>query len=228
MQKTLAIIPARGGSKSIKRKNVAILAGRPLIAWTIDCALSCAALDRVIVSTDDLEIATVARQYGADTPFMRPASLARDEAAMIDVIQHAVATVEHGDERFDVVVLLQPTSPLRNADDIEACIEPVRARRNSAAMTVCEAEHNPFCSMGQIVDQRWLPLFPKHHGETTRRQDAPVVYRETGAVFVWRRCVVMDQRTLCPPDICLVVTPAERSLDIDSLAGMKVAEVLLR
>jgi CMP-N-acetylneuraminic acid synthetase len=190
--------------------------------------MSCSLLDRVIVSTNDREIAEVSRQLGAAVPFMRPAGLAQDDTPMVAVIQHAIEALEEAGQKISTVVLLQPTSPLRAVADIEACAKPVLAGLAPAAMTVCEVEHNPYYSMGQVVNNRWVPLFPQHHATITCRQDAPVVYRETGAVFVVNRDTVMNCGTLFPPDTRPVVMPASRSIDIDSPTDLLFAEVLLR
>src|SRR5262249_41233552 len=137
-QQIVAVVPARGGSKSIPRKNIVMLAGKPLIAWTIECAQACRLIDRVVVSTENEEIASIARQCGAEVPFLRPSVLAQDDTPMLPVLQHVISEVETRGSRVGIVVLLQPTSPLRSAADIEACILPVKEGAVSATMTVCE------------------------------------------------------------------------------------------
>jgi CMP-N,N'-diacetyllegionaminic acid synthase len=225
---TVAIIPARGGSRSIPSKNIVELAGKPLIAWTIECARSCRLLDRVIVSTDSEEIAQIARQYGAEVPFLRPFALAQDDTPMLPVLQHVITAMETDGKVIDIVVLLQPTSPLRSVADIEACILPVKAGLASASMTVCEVEHDPFSYMGRVVNDRWEPLYPQQHSAFTHRQNLPVIYRETGSVLVYCRTGLMSQGTLFPPDIRPIAIPRSRSIDIDSAIDLQIAEVLLK
>src|SRR5262249_36192083 len=141
----LGLIPARGGSKGVPRKNIKLLCGRPLLAYTVEAALSSSFLSRVILSTEDEEIARVAQRFGVEVPFLRPQDLARDETPMLPVAQHALRFLEERDERFDALCLLQPTNPLRSAEDIDACIQLLETSHADAVVTTLRvpAEHNP-------------------------------------------------------------------------------------
>ena len=138
--KVLGIIPARGGSKGMPKKNIRPLLNKPLIAWTIEQALKSKYIDRVVVSTDDPAIARLAKKHGADVPFMRPDKLATDKAKSIDVVSHALLSLP---EKYDYVVLLQPTSPLRTADDIDACVKLCMSKGGNSCVSVTESEKNP-------------------------------------------------------------------------------------
>ena len=142
-QKILALIPARGGSKGIPRKNIIGLCGRPLIGYTIEAGLKSRYIDTVMVSTDDREIAEVSRACGAEVPFLRPAELASDTAKTIDAVLHAVRTLREAGKAFDVLVLLQPTEPLRTAEDIDAALEKYFACGEKALVSVSEVDDHP-------------------------------------------------------------------------------------
>jgi len=137
----LGIIPARGGSKSVPKKNIRLLAGKPLIAYTIETAQKCKMLDRTVISTDDDEIADVAKKYGGDVPFMRPEELALDSSPMVPALQHAVSFIEKNENvRVGMVVLLDPTSPFRRIEDIEECIKKLERENVDSVVTICEVE----------------------------------------------------------------------------------------
>ena len=142
-KKILAIIPARGGSKRLPRKNILNLAGKPLIAWTIEAALGSKYIDDVIVSTDDNEISTVAKKYGAKVPFIRPDKFSSNHASSISVVLHAIEFFQKADERYDYVVLLQPTSPLRTVKNIDESIELLQQKKCDAIVSVCNVDHSP-------------------------------------------------------------------------------------
>jgi len=217
MGATLGLIPARGGSKSVPRKNVRELAGKPLIAWTVEAALA-SALDRVVVSTDDEEIAEVARAAGAEVPFLRPVELARDDTTDLPVYRHALAAL--GSEPV-AVAWLRPTAPLRAVADIDAAVELLLETGADAVRSVCRAEHSPYW-MGRLDDGRFVPLLD---AIPDRRQLLPDVYRLNGAVDVARCSSVRD--VLFGGDVRAYVMPLERSADIDSELDLAVAELLL-
>ena len=153
----VGLITARGGSISIPRKNVAPLAGKPLIAWTVEAARSAKALRRIIVSTDDAECSAVAQAWGAEAPFLRPAALARDDSPHIDAVVHAIEWLADTGERPEFVMVLQPTSPLRVSEDIDAAVQLAVARDASAVVSVAEAATHPFLTVrvteeGQLAD----------------------------------------------------------------------------
>ena len=150
----LGLIPARGGSKGLPRKNIKPLLGKPLIAWTIEQALASRYLDRVVVSTDNKEIAEISKKYGAEVPFMRPKELAEDNAKGIDVVLHAIDWLKENNKRkqYDLMMLLQPTSPLRATEDIDKAIETLFLKEAKAIVSVCEVAHHPL----------WANTLPKN------------------------------------------------------------------
>jgi CMP-N-acetylneuraminic acid synthetase len=217
--RVLGLIPARGGSKGVPRKNVRDLAGKPALAWTVEAALASSSLARVVVSTDDEAIATVARAGGAEAPFVRPAELAGDETTDLPVYRHALQALGDG---FDAVAWLRPTAPLRTAEDIDAAVTLLDETGADCVRSVCPAEHNPYW-MGTIEDGRLVPLL----GEVpSRRQLLPEVVRLNGAVDVVRCASVRDE--LFAGDVRTYVMPVERSVELDTELDFLLAEALLR
>jgi len=224
----VAIISARGGSKGIPRKNVLPVAGKPLIAWTIEAALGSAKLSRLLVSTDDAEIAHVSREHGAQVPFLRPSELARDESPVIDAVEHALRWVERTEGQLpEYVLLLQPTSPLRTTADIDAAIDLAEVRRADAVLSVCEASPHPYLARrvtanGSLEDFIDLPSKPG------RRQDYPPAYVLNGAIYVNRVEALLASRNFQPPGAIAYVMPVERSCDIDAPIDLQIAESILK
>lgn len=217
--RVLGLIPARGGSKTVPRKNLRELAGKPLVAWAIEVALGCAALDRVIVSTDDEEIAEVARGCGVEVPFLRPPELAGDATPDLPVLRHALEAV---DERFDVVAWLRPTAPLRTAADVENAVRLLQLTGADAVRSVCIAEHSPYWMM-RLEGGKLKPLL----GDIPpQRQALPPIYRLNGAVDVALCASVGDD--LFGGDVRAYIMPSERSVDLDTELDFVVAEALLR
>ena len=224
----LTIIPARGGSKAIPHKNIKLLAGKPLIAWTIETAINCRKLSRVIVSTDDPEIAKVALQCGAEVPFLRPAELAMDESSSLSVVLHLVHWLEEqGSPVPEYVLLLQPTSPFRTTEDIEAAIKSANSRRINAVVSVCEAKVHPFLCKRIQADGR-LVDFMTAHINSLRRQDLPPTYSLNGAIYMNRYESLLEERTFLPKDTLPYLMPPERSLDLDTPWDWHLAELILR
>lgn len=189
--RVLGLVPARGGSKGVVRKNVRLLHGKPLLKYTAEAALAATTLSRVILTTDDEEVAAVGRSAGLEVPFMRPPELARDETPMLPVVQHALASIEEGGERFDAVCLLQPTNPLRTAALIDACVQRLFQGGADAVVTVLPvpAEHNPRWVYFQGNDGR-LQLSTGDLHPIARRQALPPAYHREGSVYVTRSDVV--------------------------------------
>jgi CMP-N,N'-diacetyllegionaminic acid synthase len=215
----LAVIPARGGSKGIPNKNLANAAGRPLLAYTADAARGAKRLTRIIVSTDDAAIADAARHLGLDVPFMRPASLAADDAPMLPVLQHAVKTMREYGFAADAVVLLQPTSPLRRAEHIDAAIDLLEQSGADSVVSVVEVPHqfNPVSVMRLEGDR----LQPFSDGPlVTRRQDKPRVFARNGPAVVAVRTSVIEGGSLYGDDCRALVMNSDESLDIDSPADL--------
>jgi len=228
--KILAVIPARGGSKGVVRKNIRSICGKPLIAFTIETALAARHhLFRTIVSTDDSEIAAVARDHGADVPFLRPAELAGDKVPTLPVLQHAVNFIEAQDDiKLDWVLLLQPTAPLRVLEDIEASLTVASQNKCDSVISVVQvfAEH-PIL-MKRIEDNRLLPYCIEEK-EGTRRQDyQPPAYMRNGAIYLTRRDILMDKNSIWGEFIRPYVMPPERSISIDSELDLKLVELILQ
>ena len=222
-KKVLGLIPARGGSKSLPRKNVLSLGGRPLISWTIQAALASAYLDRVVASSDDREIMETARKWGAEVPFTRPAELAGDETASIDVVLHALDQVGNG---YDYVVMLQPTSPLRTVGDIDACVSKCLDSGAPACVSVCEASKSPYWMYTFDSRERFRPVIQGLE-LITRRQDIPPVYSLNGAVYVARTDWLRKAGQFITPETVGYVMPHERSLDIDTALDLRICQILV-
>ena len=222
--KILGIIPARGGSKGIIRKNLRPLAGKPLLAWTVEAAQKSQLLDRVILSSEDDEIIALARDLNLDVPFKRPAELARDDTPGIAPVLHALKTLQS--ENYNHVVLLQPTSPLREADDIDAAIRLCIDQAAPACVSVCEAPHPPWWMFRLDAQTRLIPLLDQE-ALPARRQDAPRAFQLNGAVYVAQVDWLLEQQGFIGPDTRAYTMPAAKSLDIDEEADLLFAEILL-
>jgi CMP-N,N'-diacetyllegionaminic acid synthase len=217
MRKVLALIPARGGSKGVPRKNILPIFGKPLIQWTIDSARASRYVDRLILSSDDDEIMAVAAAGGCDTPFKRDASLAGDTASSIDVLVDALERVPG----YDIVVLLQPTSPLRSASDIDGAIERLESSSAQACVTVRAAEDHPYWTFYADEQGRLAKFIKPPAGMPTRRQDLPEAWCLNGAVYVVRTEWVIKSHSILAADTVFYPMPAERSLDIDTPADVE-------
>ncbi|MDP1577086.1 MAG: acylneuraminate cytidylyltransferase family protein [Cypionkella sp.] len=218
----LAVITARGGSKDLPGKNIRHLAGRPLIAWSIEAALGASCISRVIVSTDAPEIAEAALAAGAEVPFLRPADLATDGAGSADVVAHALGQCPG----HDVFVLLQPTSPLRNADDLDQAFGRMQAAGADGCVSVSEAEQSPwlmYVTDGPGLLNSLLPPWPGG----MRRQDLPPVYLLNGAFYFMRTDVFLRDRKFVTPRCIGHQLPQSRAVDIDTLADFERAEARL-
>lgn len=195
--RVLGLIPARGGSKGIPRKNLHPVNGQPLLALTIGPALAAARLDRVILSTDDEEIAAAGRALGADVPYLRPASLATDTAPTLPVIQHALSFCDESGDRFDAVCLLQPTSPMRTAADIDACIGLLESTGADSVFSMLPVPHhyNPHWVFEETGDGL-LRLSTGEKQIIPRRQELPPAYHRDGSIYVTRRQTLLEGNSL--------------------------------
>ena len=222
----LGIVPARGGSKGLKNKNLRALGGQSLLARTAEAVRSSRSLTRTVLSTDDPAIAEAGRALGFDVPFMRPAELAADETPMLPVLQHAVQTLARGGFQADVVVLLQPTSPFRRAEHIDAAVDLLATSGADSVVSVVEVPHqfSPV-SVLTLADGRVQPY--ASGPLVTRRQDKPRVYARNGPAVLAVRVSVLERGQLygddCRP---LIMTPAD-SVDIDDQHDFEYAEFLL-
>jgi CMP-N,N'-diacetyllegionaminic acid synthase len=222
-EKIVAIIIARGGSKSIPRKNVLPLHGKPLIAWPIDLAKSVDAIDRVIVSTDDDEIAEIARQHGAEVPFKRPAELAEDETPTLPVLQHCIQYLEEKEKFFpDLVLLFYPTSPFLKKVRVEEAIEMLSTGECNSVVSVTE-DYKHYWVNENGRPRRLYPLRP------VNRQYAVPAYKEDGAIYFNRRDVIMNQKTLLDEQNCgLLVVRENEHIDIDEPEDFENAQVTIQ
>jgi CMP-N-acetylneuraminic acid synthetase len=228
-ENVLAVIPARGGSKGVPRKNIRPICGKPIIAYTIEAALAARhLLRRIIVSTDDPEIANAAREYGAEVPFMRPEKLAGDQVPTLPVLQHAVRWVEQRDGlTFDWIILLQPTAPLREMRDIEVALDLARDGACDSVISVVQVFAKHPILMKRIADNRLLP-YCMEEKEGTRRQDyQPPAYMRNGAIYLTRRKVLMEDNSIWGSIIRPYVMPPDRSVSIDSEHDFKLAEIMI-
>jgi len=222
----LALIPARGGSKRLPRKNIRPLLGKPLIAWTIEEALISKYIDRVIVSTDDEEIAKVSRKYGAEVPFMRPKELATDEARSVDVILHALKYLEDADNYSPaIVVLLQPTSPLRTRDDIDKAIKIFYRNRCKSLISVYEAP-NHYLWLYEVKGE-FLKLVGCLH-KRLNNSVSPKLYIPNGAIYITEVETLKTYETFYIEELSYYVMPYERSIDIDTELEFDIAENLIK
>lgn len=225
--KFLALVLARGGSKGIPKKNIKLLGGKPLLAYTIEAAKASRYLDRVILSTEDQEIAETGRRYGAEVPFMRPAELATDQASSIDTIIHALNWLRDTEGYLpDYTVLLQPTSPFRTAADIDGAIEKLLQCGAASLVSLCEADAHPFW-LKKIVDDRVVP-FTEEGAGITRRQDLPAVYNLNGAIYIAETELMIREKTFYVGTTAPYVMSKESSVDLDDMVDWLVAEALLK
>jgi CMP-N,N'-diacetyllegionaminic acid synthase len=220
-KKVIAIIPARGGSKGLPGKNIVRVGGKPLLVWTIEAARRARHIDRLILSSDDEAIIAVGREFGCDVPFKRDARLAADDSPTMDVVLDALQRCPG----YDWVVLLQPTSPLRSAEDIDGILERCTAAKAPACVSVCEAEQSPYWMYTLAVGGRLAPLLPS---TATRRQDLPRVYVLNGAAYVADIAWLASTRSFLTPETVAYEMPIERSLVIDTEADLATAQTYLR
>lgn len=225
----LATICARGGSKGVPGKNIRLLLGRPLLGIAIECARAAASVDRIVVSTDSDDVASIAEQYGIAVPFRRPAELATDAAPKAATIEHAAAYVE-AHEHFtpDLVVDLDVGVPLRAPADVDACVERLARQADlDGVVTVYEAERNPYFNMVEIDRDGRLTLVKRPAAAISRRQDAPAVYSVSPSVFAFRRDRLATGTHLHTGRWAGCVVPRERAIDIDTELEFQFVEFLM-
>lgn len=228
MSRVLGLINARGGSKGIPRKNVRSLNGKPLIAYAIESGLGARLIDRVVVSTDDQEIAEVAMSFGADIPFMRPPELASDKALQIDAVRHAVEQLARAGDIYDVVVILQPTCPLRSAVDVDGAISMMAESGADTVISVMEVTgQHPLTMYTREPDGRLFPLLESNRAGVLRQEFRPIWWRN-GAIYAIRTPVVMMDRSLYGRRVVGYPMPAERSVNIDEPLDWIIAEAMLK
>ena len=221
----VAFIFARGGSKGLPRKNLLPLAGKPLIVHSIDTALALSRVSKVVVSTDDAEIADVARNAGAEVPFLRPQELATDTAPEWMAWQHAIQALIDAGERVDIFLSLPPTSPLRLASDVDCCIDTLLNSSADIVVTVRDAERSPYFNMvkKQVDGDVCLALDSNYH----RRQDAPELFDMTTVAYVARSDFILNSKRIFDGKVKAVRIPAERALDIDTEMDFLIGNALV-
>ena len=228
--KAIGFVFARGGSKGLPGKNLKELAGKPLIAHAIDVAKASPWIERVVVSTEDPQIALTARNYGADIPFMRPAELASDTAAEWLAWQHAIRTLHDAGEEFDTFVSIPATSPLRTQADLDRCIELLNKHRDDTdiVISVCEAHRSPWFNMVTVDADGKADLVMTGEDRVHRRQDAPVVFDVTTVAYAATTDFVMSASSIFEGRVKAAVIPVENSVDIDTEQDFLQAEFLLQ
>jgi N-acylneuraminate cytidylyltransferase len=222
-RRLLGIIPARGGSKGLPRKNLREVKGKPLIAWAIEQGQKSAYIDRLILSSEDEEIIRVARVHGCDVPFRRPAELAQDSTPGIDPVLHALTEVPG----YDYVVLLQPTSPLRTTQDIDGCIEMCVRTSSPACVSVTKCQQHPFLMYYADAAGRLKPVLSEASG-FYRRQDYPHVFLLNGAVYIAETGWLLKNKSFVADSTLGYEMPPERSVDIDSEADLRTVSGIVK
>jgi CMP-N,N'-diacetyllegionaminic acid synthase len=227
----LALIPARGGSKGLHRKNIRQLINKPLIAWSIDQARASNLLDKIVVSTEDEEIADVARRYGADVPFLRPQELASDTAKSIDVIEHAIDFLHKGNLYFDYIALLEPTSPLRETRDIDECIRTLISRNDAKSIVSIAKLESGHPDFNVVIDER-SGFIRKIDGSAefavVRRQDLRKVYFFDGTIYCSEINSLLLTRTFYHDATLAYPVPKWKSIEIDDMSDFICSEALLK
>ncbi|MDD2699109.1 MAG: acylneuraminate cytidylyltransferase family protein [Arcobacteraceae bacterium] len=219
----LAIIPARGGSKRLPRKNVLDLCGKPLIAWSIEAGLNSKYVDKVVVTSDDDEILNISKKFGAET-IKRPDELASDTATTFDTIKHTIDNLE----KYDYIVLLQPTSPLRNENHIDEAIELLEQRNADAVIGVCEMDHSPLWS-NTLPQGGNMNSFLKDEILNKRSQDLDKYYRLNGAIYICKTEKILEEKSFFLKDnIFAYVMDRKCSIDIDEEIDFKIAEFMIQ
>ncbi len=224
----VAIVPARGGSKRFKKKNIALLDGKPLVCWSIEAAKKSRYIDRCILSTDDPQIAKVAKECGAEVPFMRPSHLGSDTAGSEQVVEHALKHIIESGFKPDFIVLLQPTSPLRRADHIDEAIETAMKNGASAVISVTKAEHSPLW-YGTLPKDGSMDSFLNPDIFGKRSQDLPSYYRINGAIYLIKTETFLKEGTLFPKrGTYAYIMEQEASIDIDTVTDLYCAEAIMK
>lgn len=223
----LAVIPARGGSKGVPGKNIRDLAGKPLIAYTIEAAMNSNIFEKVIVSTDSKEIAVIATKYGAEVPFLRPDIIAGDLTSSDDVILHALSFYQQQGILYDEVCKLQPTSPLRNSNHLQEAYQLFCEKGVDFLVSVCECEHSPLWS-GVIGDDLRLDNFICEEAKRACRQDLPTYYRLNGAIYMGKTVSFCENRSFFGNNSIAYIMNQEDSVDIDSKLDFVVAQEIIK
>ena len=227
--KIIAFIFARGGSKGLPNKNIKILNGKPLIAWSIEHAKMVKRVDRVIVSTDSEEIARIAIEYGAEVPFMRPSEWATDNSPEWLSWQHSLKYLENIDGCLpDLMLSIPTTAPLRNVKDIDKVIDEYKKNDTDIVIVVTESHRNPFFNIVKEGRNGYVDLFESSSEVVSRRQDCPKTYDITTIAYAARPSFVLNKKSIFEGYVRKVIVPKERSIDIDTLLDFEIAEYMIK
>lgn len=225
-KKFLAIIPARAGSKGIPNKNIIAVCGKPLIAYTIEAGKKSKYIDEIVISTDSEIIKTIAEQYGAKVPFLRPNELSNDRSKSIDVVIHALEYYKNNNITFDYIILLQPTSPLRTFKNVDEAIEKLIEGNGTSLVSVCKTEQNPIFM--RSIQNGKLKKVMKFEGTSFRRQDLPDFYIFNGALYINSYDMLIHQKKFVNADTMPYIMDKESSADIDTLLDVRLVEVIMK
>jgi CMP-N,N'-diacetyllegionaminic acid synthase len=226
-QKLIAIIPARSGSKGLQDKNIRLLNGKPLLAHSVFTAKESGIFDEIFVSTDSLRYADIAKKYGASVPFLRDRDLATDTASSWDVVKDTLLHYENNGICFDIVVMLQPTSPLRIADDISNAYALYHKKNANAIVSVCEVDHHPLWSNTLPVDYSLVSFIHKDI-RNKPRQLLEKYYRLNGAIYMVKTSYLMEYNDIYYSNCYAYMMPKDRSIDIDDEVDFEIAEMLFK
>ena len=226
---TLGIIPARGGSKGIPGKNIKQLAGKPLIYYTIKAAKESKLLDYFLVSTDDKKIADIAKRYGAEIPFLRPPELAQDETQTLQVLLHALRWAEKNKNcKFDYILTLQPTSPLRTSRDIDGAIELAKKNPKADSLTSVYDLGFPPQKLKKIIGNTLFDYYEEEIIGTPRQEYSTRLYKRNGAIYLTKRHTLLVGNTVLGSKIIPYIMPPEKSVDIDTIFDFELAKFLMK
>ncbi|MFW8600413.1 cytidylyltransferase domain-containing protein [Desulfobacterota bacterium M19] len=223
-QRILGLIPAKGSSTRLPRKNIMPLGGKPLISWAGEALKNSGICDRIVVSTEDKEVASVARDEGLEVPFLRPAKLAVDPAGVVDVALHCLATLRHLGDTYDTLIITLPTCPFRTAQDIRNAYNLFRERNANFLMGVSSFDHTPFAAM-QLQDGTVKPWFPNYFGR--KSQEMPAAYRPNGALNILAIKEFEEARSYFETPLYAYIMPWPRGIDIDTPDDLTMAEAVL-
>ena len=223
--KNIAIIPARSGSKGVKDKNIRFMNGKPLMVYTIEAAIKSEVFDEVMVSTDSEKYAEIALKYGARVPFLRSAANATDKASSWDMVDEVLNEYRKCGNEYDTFCLLQPTSPLRTAEDIKCAYNIYNDKADFAVVSVCEAEHSPLWC-GHLPPDNDLDGFIRHDS-AEQRQSGGKFYRLNGAIYIVNISKFITDKYLYSKGSYAYIMPQSRSIDIDTEIDLKLAEIMM-
>lgn len=225
--KRLAVIPARSGSRGLPDKNIRLLSGKPLMAYSVEAARDSGLFDRIYVSTDSEKYKEIGEDYGASVPFLRPENLAGDTASSWDAVKHALTVFEEMGEEYEEIALLQPTSPLRSAEDIRMAHNLMEEKKAQAVIGVCPMDHSPLWS-NTLPKDGSMAGFIRPEVMQSARQALPEYYRINGAMYFIKKACLNEIEHLYENECFAYVMPAERSVDIDTITDFYLAEALLK